>query len=175
MIGAVVSYSCFAVSALDAIGGGGIVGFFEASQSVGVSPGYFLVWMGILCQCIAFGMHACMKLSNEETDEQRIYKDMLKEQETYGAMEEQAASYQADASGYGYDAQAGYAGGYDASAMGYPAGYDASAGHTGYGAAAYPAGAVMPNPQPAGMPAQPPLPAQTGSFETAPQPGQAAW
>ena len=47
---------------------------------------------------------------------------------------------QADASGYGYDAQAGYAGGYDASAMGYPAGYDASAGHTGYGAAADPAG-----------------------------------
>lgn len=174
MIGAVASYSCFAVPALDAMGGGGIPGFLEASHSVGISPGYFLVWTGILCQLIAFCMHACMKLSNEETDEQRIYKDMLKEQETYGAMEEQAASFQAaqaDASGYGYDAQAGYAGGYDASAMGYPAGYDASAaGYTGYGAAAYPAGspAVMPSPQAAGMP-----PAQPGG--AAPQPGQAAW
>lgn len=52
-----------------------------------------------------------------------------------------AQAAQADASGYGYDAQAGYAGGYNASAMGYPAGYDASAaGYTGYGGAAYPAG-----------------------------------
>eukprot|EP00438_Fugacium_kawagutii_P008171 Skav214665 [mRNA] locus=scaffold923:195935:200644:+ [translate_table: standard] len=136
MIGAVTSYSIFAVSAMDAIGtlvgtgreqglepcfavvlsgnpngGGGIVGVIEASQSVGISPGYFLVgvpvaevWLGILLQLVAFGMHCCMRLSNEESEDDRIYKvscplapppprarqEMLKEQQKYGAMEERA-------------------------------------------------------------------------------------
>lgn len=84
----------------DPPGGGGIVGLMEASQSVGISPGYFLVcvpvvqvrgsatasekmlqlillslasrladmtndasevWLGILMQLVAFGMHCCMR------------------------------------------------------------------------------------------------------------------
>ena len=73
---------------MDAIGGSGIPGLFEASDSVGVSPGFFLVWMGILCQLVALCMHSCMRLSQEETNEQRTYKEMLKEQQAYGAMEE---------------------------------------------------------------------------------------
>mmetsp|Transcript_29888 Transcript_29888/g.36638 ORF Transcript_29888/g.36638 Transcript_29888/m.36638 type:complete len:317 (+) Transcript_29888:65-1015(+) len=144
MMGATASYSIFAMSALDSIGGGGIVGILEASQSVGVSAGYFLVWMGILLQLLAFALHFCMKLSNEQTEDQRLYKDMLKEQQQYGAMEDQSGSFQSgyqDGSGYGYPAAGSYAGGY------------AAAGYPGYGAAGYPANPAYGGAPPGAAPA----------------------
>lgn len=173
MAGAVASYGGVAIPALDAMGGGGLPFFFDASQSVGVSPGYFLVWLGVLLQFAAMGLHACMRVSDEESADDRLYKEMMKEQERYGALEEQAKSFQqASEAGYaGYDAQAaGF--GYDPSHTGnsgYDAGYDPS-GQYAYGTPAYPTGpaAMPPQPQPSGMPAPAPGP-------EVPQPGQAAW
>jgi len=177
MAGAVASYGGVAIPALDAMGGGGMPFVFDASQSVGVSPGYFLVWLGVLLQFVAMGLHACMRVSDEETEDDRLYKDMMKEQERYGALEEQAKSFQqASEAGYaGYDAQATSFAGYDPSQIGhsgYDAGYDPS-GQYAYGTPAYPTGATAmpqpPQPQPTGMPAAP------APGPEVPQPGQAAW
>ncbi|CAK8999565.1 unnamed protein product [Durusdinium trenchii] len=144
----------FTLSRALGVCGEGLPFVFEASQSVGMCPGYFLVWVALFLQLVSIGMHTCMKLSNEQTEEQRIYKEMLKEQESYGAMEEQAASFQAaafqEAGAYsGYDATyatAGYDGstGYDAAGAQY-AGYPAAGSFGGA-----PGASVMP--QPAGMP-----------------------
>lgn len=184
MAGAVASYGGVAIKALDAMGGGGLPFVFDASQSVGVSPGYFLVWLGVLLQFAALGLHACMRVDDEETEDDRLYKDLMKEQERYGALEEQAKSFQ-------QASEAGYPG-YDAQAASWPAGYDPSqSGHSGYDAgydpsgqyayqtpnpgAAYPTGGVSaampqpPQPQPTGMPAAP------APGPEVPQPGQAAW
>ncbi|CAK9032096.1 Uncharacterized protein SCF082_LOCUS19917 [Durusdinium trenchii] len=175
MLCAVAGYTAFAMTSLDHIGGEGLPFVFEASQSVGMCPGYFLVWVALFLQLVSIGMHTCMKLSNEQTEEQRIYKEMLKEQESYGAMEEQAASFQAaafqEAGAYsGYDATyatAGYDGstGYDAAGAQY-AGYPAAGSFGGA-----PGASVMP--QPAGMPQGGSTGAPAGGAQ--PGPGQAAW
>ncbi|CAJ1395945.1 unnamed protein product [Effrenium voratum] len=164
LIAAVICYTIFAMTAMDAIGGSGIPGLFEASESVGISPGYFLVWVGILLQLVALGFHACMRLSSEETEDQRLYKDMLKEQQSYGALEAQAAMMEASyPPGYG-DAgmQYGYAG--DAGAQ-----YGDAGAQYGYAAGAPPMGTPLP------MAPAPAMPAPAPAMPNMPAPGQAAW
>ncbi|CAE7869969.1 unnamed protein product, partial [Symbiodinium sp. KB8] len=86
---ACIFYTIFGMMRLNALGGTGIPGFFEASQSVGMTPGYFLVWIGVIIQYVALGLHVCMQVSGEETEEHRMYKDLLREQQQYGAIEAQ--------------------------------------------------------------------------------------
>ncbi|OLP94882.1 hypothetical protein AK812_SmicGene23046 [Symbiodinium microadriaticum] len=54
-----------------------------------VDRSYFLVWIGVIIQYVALGLHVCMQVSGEETEEHRMYKDLLREQQQYGAIEAQ--------------------------------------------------------------------------------------
>eukprot|EP00437_Effrenium_voratum_P014352 CAMPEP_0181446854 /NCGR_PEP_ID=MMETSP1110-20121109/26323_1 /TAXON_ID=174948 /ORGANISM="Symbiodinium sp., Strain CCMP421" /LENGTH=346 /DNA_ID=CAMNT_0023570953 /DNA_START=72 /DNA_END=1110 /DNA_ORIENTATION=- len=166
LIAAVVCYSLFAMTALDAIGGSGIPGIMEASESVGISPGYFLVWVGILIQLVALGFHTCMRLNSEETEDQRIYKDMLKEQQVYGAMEAQAGLMEQASYSQSYVADAGMQYGYAGDA-GAQYGYGDAGAQYGYAAGA-------PQPQPVGMPQAPVMPDMPAAPSPAPAPAAPA-
>eukprot|EP00913_Durusdinium_trenchii_P008592 g8068.t1 len=169
MLCAVAGYTAFAMTSLDHIGGEGLPFVFEASQSVGMCPGYFLVWVALFLQLVSIGMHTCMKLSNEQTEEQRIYKDrpfwlFLVRWTLVVLPGAEAGAYS------GYDATyatAGYDGstGYDAAGAQY-AGYPAAGSFGGA-----PGASVMP--QPAGMPQGGSTGAPAGGAQ--PGPGQAAW
>ncbi|CAE7869971.1 unnamed protein product, partial [Symbiodinium sp. KB8] len=86
---ACVTYTIFGMGRLNSIGGSGIRGLFEAATSVGMTPGYFAVWFGIFCQLAALGLHSAMQVRGEESEDQKFYKEMLKEQQQYGAVEDQ--------------------------------------------------------------------------------------
>jgi len=86
---ACVTYTIFGMGRLNSIGGSGIRGLFEAATSVGMTPGYFAVWFGIFCQLAALGLHTAMQVRGEESEDQKFYKELLKEQQQYGAVEEQ--------------------------------------------------------------------------------------
>jgi len=149
-----IMYTILAMKRLNDLGGTGIPGFFEASQSVGMTPGFFIVWVGIVCQLVALGLHGCIQVSGEETEEQRLYKEMLKEQQQYGAIEAQMG-VAAGGAGSGYFPQDPYAQQqqqqqpqYDASAYPQPQPqpvYDASAyPQPGYSVPMAPVPAPMP-------------------------------
>eukprot|EP00931_Biecheleriopsis_adriatica_P051200 TRINITY_DN29675_c0_g1_i1.p1 TRINITY_DN29675_c0_g1~~TRINITY_DN29675_c0_g1_i1.p1 ORF type:complete len:306 (+),score=33.59 TRINITY_DN29675_c0_g1_i1:154-1071(+) len=101
----VVLHTVLAMDKLENIGGLGS-SVLGASDSVGYAPGYFVMWCGILIQIIAIGLHTCMPLSQEETEDQRMEYEFMKEQKLYGSMDHEAPGDLPLRGDYGYSAPA---------------------------------------------------------------------